>query len=157
RDLRFEGGLGRKEEVADVGAGEVDLGADLVEEAEAFETRFADAGFVFADAVEGDERSGRGGDEADHEAPATRPDDLPERSPALRTGVLGRDESAHFFLLFQCNQMIRSTNPVGTGLRPSAQGGMKEDWRNPMKRTREMVIVAIATLAIAGAGCAKKK
>ena len=55
------------------------MGADLVELAEAAEEGFADAGFVLADAVQGEERTGGGGENADEEAAKSQPEDEPGR------------------------------------------------------------------------------
>ena len=61
------GGVGREQEIADVGAGEVDLGANPVEVAGAFEEGLAEAGFLGADTVEDEKGPGAGGENEDEE------------------------------------------------------------------------------------------
>jgi hypothetical protein len=55
---RRAAGIGRKQKVAHIGAGKVDLRADLVQRAHPFQERFRDSRFLAADPVERQQRTG---------------------------------------------------------------------------------------------------
>src|SRR5665213_1637117 len=104
----------RKQEIAHVGAGKVDLGTNLLQRAESSEERLADARFIGTDAIELDNRADRGGENEQNQTAET--DGQYQHGPQLaRPGVHLCRVSFQWSPNASVEEPRRAQNPVLTG------------------------------------------